>query len=132
LRVAQPGDTFSQELRASLKKQWTTDAQATNTVWIVHATFLLPDPGRWLNIISNQSPAWYRSQLAQADALTNDPVSRMNTYSDDENWALSKGIMIPLAAGTLGYVTRSTVQGLDVTATGLMPANNNWSLVGIT
>jgi hypothetical protein len=132
LRVAQPGDTFSQELRASLRQQWSTATNAASTVWIVHATFLLPDPGRWLNIISDQSPVWYRSRLEQADALTNDPVSRMNMYSDAENWALSRGIIIPLAAGTLGYVTRSTVQGLDVTATGLMPANNNWSLVGIT
>jgi hypothetical protein len=132
LSVAQPGDKLSQELRAALKQQWATDVNATRTVWIVHATFLLPDPGRWLNIISNQSPTWYRTDLAQADALTNDPVSRMSTYSDAENWALSKGIVIPLATGTLGYLTKSRVQGLDVTGTGLMPANNNWTLVGVT
>jgi hypothetical protein len=56
----------------------------------------------------------------------------MSGYSDVENWALSKGLIIPLATGTLGYLTKSAVQGLDVTATGLMPDNNNWSSVSIT
>jgi ABC-type transport system substrate-binding protein len=132
LRVAQPVDELSQALRATLEQQWATDQRSPQTVWIVHATFLLPDPGRWLAIFANVSPNWYRSDLAQANALTNDPVTRMTAYSNVENWALSKGVIIPLATGTLGYLTRSTVQGLNVTATGLMPANNNWSMVGIT
>ncbi len=132
VRVAQPGDKLSQRLRAALERQWATDQAAPQTVWIVHATFLLPDPGRWLTIIAGDSPNWYRSDLSQANALTNDPVTRMTAYSVLENWALSKGRIIPLANGTLAYLTRSTVQGLDVTATGLMPTNNNWSMVGIT
>jgi hypothetical protein len=132
LRVAEPGDKLSQQLREALKRQWPTDQNAARTVWIVHATFFLPDPGRWLAIIANVAPNWYRSDLTQADALTNDPVTRMTAYSDVENWALSRGIIIPLATGTLGYLTRSTVQGLGVTATGLMPMNNNWSMVDIT
>ena len=132
LRVAQPGDRLSQKLREALKQQWSTTPRADHTVWIVHATFLLPDPGRWLATMPRVVPSWYTSDLAQANALTNDPVTRMTDYSSVENWSLSKGIIIPLASGTLGYLTRSTVHNLEVTATGLMPTNNNWSTVGIT
>jgi ABC-type transport system substrate-binding protein len=132
VRLAQPEDRLSQKLREALKQQWSTAPNATHTVWLVHAAYLLPDPGRWLAIMTHALPGWYGSDLARANALTNDPVTRMTDYSGVENWALSKGIVIPLAAGTLGYLTRSTVHDLDVTATGLMPTNNNWSTVGIT
>jgi hypothetical protein len=132
LRVAQPTNGLSQLLRAALRQQWNTSPVSRHDVWIVHATFLLPDPGRWLNIVSNGAPSWYRSDLDRANSLTNDPVSRMSSYSDVEAWALSKGLIIPLATGTLGYLTKPAVQGLDVTASGLMPDNNNWTSVSIT
>ena len=132
LRVAQARDTLSQRLRIALSRQWRSDSIAGQSVWIVHATFLLPDPGRWLAIIAGQAPRWYLNQLAFTNTLTNDPVSRMSAYSDAENWALTKGIIVPLATGTLGYLVRPSLQGLDVTPVGLMPANNNWTLVAPT
>lgn len=132
LRVAQPHDQLLQALRASLAQQWPSRITATPTVWIVHSTFFLPDPGRWLSIIANQAPSWYRARLTQADTLTNDPVTRMSTYSEIETWALTRGIIIPLATGTLAYLMKSSVQGLNLTAAGLMPVNNTWSSVVIT
>jgi hypothetical protein len=53
----------------------------------------------------------------------------MNLYGEAEQWALSQGFVVPLASGSIGYLVRPTVQNLLVTPVGIMPQNNNWTLV---
>ncbi|HEX6508672.1 MAG TPA: ABC transporter substrate-binding protein, partial [Chloroflexota bacterium] len=131
IRVAQPADKLAQDLRRGLVQQW-RNTGGSGTVWIVHQIHMLPDPGRWLSMVSAMAPTWYSAALTQANGLTNDPVSRMNDYSTEEQWALRKGLVIPLAAGMTAYLIKPTVQSVDVTPAGLMPHNDNWSAVSIT
>ncbi len=131
-RIAQPGNRVSLAIRSALQSQIGAVSHAGSTVWIIHADFLLPDPGRWLGILWSSAPHWYRNSVEQANALTNDPVSRMSTYSDTESWALAHGRIVPLASGNLAWLTRPVLGGMDVTPVGLMPANNTWSLVNLT
>jgi ABC-type oligopeptide transport system substrate-binding subunit len=93
---------------------------------------MLPDPERWLSLAAPIAPHWYPMEVSQAQALTNDPVSRMSTYSQAENWVLQRGLIIPLASGNLGYLVKPAVQSLEMTPAGPMPRNNNWSLVGVS
>jgi len=124
------GDALGRTVRGALLRQWTVRSHATTRVFLVHAGFALPDPGVWLRIVLLQTrSSWYRSMLAQANALTNDPVSRMSDYETVESWALQQGLVIPLASGVNGYVIRSSVENLQLTPLGPMPENNNWSLV---
>jgi hypothetical protein len=55
----------------------------------------------------------------------------MDLYSRVEDWALQRGLLLPLASGTVAYLVKSSVQSLQVTPLGLMPDNNNWSTVTV-
>lgn len=116
-------------LRNGLAHRWKISKRGIR-VRLVHLQFALPEPGRWLlAALGETKSGWYRGLLRRAGKLTNDPVSRMNLYSQAENWALSRGLVIPLASGHVAYLIRSSVQNLQVTPLGPMPANNNWTLV---
>jgi ABC-type transport system substrate-binding protein len=133
IRVADARDGIQKSLKASLLRQWKSPGSATVDVRLVHLTYQLPDPGRWLLTVVPQTPShWFRSLIAQANALTNDPVTRMNLYSEGESWAIQQGLIIPLASGSIAYLVRPSVQSLQVTPAGMMPENNNWSLVSVT
>jgi ABC-type transport system substrate-binding protein len=117
-------------LAQALRAQWPVSARARDHVRLIHQVFDLPDPGRWLlTVLPETGSRWLRSVLGQANTLTNDPVSRMNLYGEAEQWALSQGFVVPLASGSIGYLVRPTVQNLLVTPVGIMPQNNNWTLV---
>jgi hypothetical protein len=132
IRVAQPSDRLSLALKRALISQVGSSTRSTRTVWIVHSTYLLPDPGRWMGVVWNDSPPWFRAEVNAANSLTNDPVSRMADYSTTENWILGSGRAVPLAIGNLAWLTRATVSNLQVTPLGLMPENNAWSLLSLS
>ncbi|GAC1407015.1 MAG: hypothetical protein NVSMB52_20460 [Chloroflexota bacterium] len=133
LEFSPTGDIENTSLGAALLQQWHSGRTEATRVRIVHTSYILPDPGRWLLIVTDQTRSrWLRSTLNHAQELTNDPVTRMSLYSDAENWAINKGLVIPLASGTVAYLIRPTVQSLQVTPLGVMPENNNWSLVSVT
>jgi ABC-type transport system substrate-binding protein len=117
-------------IAGALRSQWPVLSAARDRVELIHQSFELPDPGRWLlTALPRTGSRWFRSVLAQANRLTNDPVSRMNLYSEGEDWALQQNLVVPLASGSISYLIRSTVQNLLVTPIGLMPQNNTWSLI---
>jgi hypothetical protein len=125
----------------ALAHQWSTTHAGSRLskgsdqpdVTVVHATYMLPDPGVWLRLVLPQTGSrWYRDALAHARRLTNDPVTRMDIYDQCERWAIGKGFIIPLASSSLGYLIKPSVQSLQVTPLGIMPENNNWSLVDVT
>lgn len=130
--TAPAGDPLADMMAAALSRQWPEGRDGT-PVQILHMSYILPDPGRWLHIVLNTtSSSWFRDTLVHAQQLTNDPVTRMNLYGDGENWAISKGLVIPLASGTTAFLIRPAVESLQVTPLGIMPENNNWSLVSVT
>jgi ABC-type transport system substrate-binding protein len=125
-------DPTTRSLVAALLRQWTSGGRAPVRVRLVHVTYQLPDPGRWLQTVLAQTASrWFRSVISVANSLTNDPVSRMNLYSEAESWAIEKGVVIPLAGGSIAYLIRASVQNVQVTPAGVMPQNNNWSLVSV-
>jgi hypothetical protein len=127
------GDPLAQALGAALQRQWPVRRDIQTRIRVIHVTYQLPDPGKWLLTALLQTHSrWFRNLIAQADALTNDPVSRMNLYAEGESWALQRGLLIPLASGSVGFLIRPSVQSLQVTPTGIMPENNNWSLVSVS
>ncbi|MGH2442394.1 MAG: ABC transporter substrate-binding protein [Chloroflexota bacterium] len=118
-------------LKASIAKQW-RESRSGIPVRLIHRYFSLPDPGRWLSLVLPQTTGtWMGRVLAQANRLTNDPVTRMSMYSKGENWAISKGLIIPLASGTVSYLIKPAVSNLQATPAGLMPENDNWVTVGM-
>jgi hypothetical protein len=123
-------------LRRALRRQWSqagTDPGARVRLRIVRATYLLPDPGVWLRLVLPQTGStWFRSALASARRLTNDPVDRMDTYDTCERWALARAYVIPLAEDSVAYLLKPSVEGMQVTPLGVMPDNNNWSSAGVT
>jgi hypothetical protein len=56
----------------------------------------------------------------------------MSAYSREENWAISQGLIIPLASGSYGFLIKSQVQGLQVTPLGVVPNNNSWSAASVS
>lgn len=131
LRISDPSDPGSAALRAALRRQWPAGRGAPS-VWLLHATYVLPEPDRWLlTVLPRTRSPWFRRMLSQAQVLTNDPVSRMGLYSQAENWALQRGLLIPLASGNTAVLMRPSIQSLQVTPLGIMPQNNNWALVSV-
>jgi ABC-type oligopeptide transport system substrate-binding subunit len=128
-----PVDWSLLRLRDALSFQWGSARHEQHSVRLIHAHSPLPDPLVWLRLVFGQTKSlWYRRLLAHNSRLTNDPVSRMNGYSRAENWALAKGLIIPLASGNIAYLIKPYVQNLQVSPLGLMPENNTWSFVSIT
>jgi ABC-type oligopeptide transport system substrate-binding subunit len=132
MRVDQPGDWALSTLRQALYRQWPAGHRRGIGIRLVHIHLMLPDPSVWLRLVLPQTKShWYRAILARSATLTLDPVSRMNAYSQEENWALQQALIIPLASGNIAYLIKSAVQNLQVTPVGLLPENNNWALVDI-
>jgi ABC-type oligopeptide transport system substrate-binding subunit len=132
VRIAPPADAAEKTIEQSLSTMWTPHANGP-TVWIKHASFLLPDPGRWIGLASTRTTSrWFHSQLATAETLTLDPVTRMQIYNNLENYALSRGLLVPIASGNVGYLVKPRVQTLEITPLGLMPENNNWAIVSVS
>jgi hypothetical protein len=132
VRLSFPWDPAERLLRRSLYRQWRATPHGIS-LRLVHATSSLPDPGVWLRTALQQTnSAWYRTMLMRSARLTNDPVSRMSAYSRGENWALEKGLVIPLASGNVAYLIKARVQSLQVTPLGIMPENNSWASVSLT
>jgi ABC-type oligopeptide transport system substrate-binding subunit len=126
------GDPVAARLSRAIRASETGPAKRVIPVRIIHVRNSLPDPGVWLGLLWDQSSSrWYRRSLGHAASLTNDPVSRMDLYSRVEDWALQRGLLLPLASGTVAYLVKSSVQSLQVTPLGLMPDNNNWSTVTV-
>lgn len=120
-------------LRRALRRQWPGARQGGLRVRLIQASSLLPDPAAWLRIVLGQTQShWYRTMLARSMQLTNDPVTRMSSYSEGENWALQNALIIPLATVDVAYLVKPEVQDLQVTPLGIMPQNDNWSLVTVT
>ncbi len=131
LSLDSPRDPIEKDLAQALRKQWET-SRTGSPVRVVHITFMLPDPGRWLTIALAQTASpWLRSQLAYAQTLTEDPVSRMALYGELESWVLSRGYVVPLVSGKIAYLMKPRLQGVQVTPLGIMPDNDNWALVSI-
>lgn len=129
--VGAPGWTLTQ-LDAALGRQWPLAARGGVPVYLVRVGYALPDPGQWLRMALGRTRSrWYAKTLRTASGLTNDPVTRMDLYSSAERWALTKGLVLPLASGSNCYLIGNAVEGLQVTPLGLMPANNSWSSVGV-
>jgi ABC-type transport system substrate-binding protein len=132
IQLDRPGDWVLSMLREALYRQWPAGHGRGISIRLVHVRLTLPDPGVWLRLVLPQTKSrWYRAILARSASLTLDPVSRMNAYSQEENWALQQGYVIPLAGGNIAYLIKSAVQNLQVAPLGLMPENNNWALVDI-
>jgi len=132
LQVSQHGDWMLSRLRQALSRQWPAAHGHGIGIRLVHIHLMLPDPSIWLRLVLPQTKShWYRAILARSATLTLDPVSRMNAYIQDENWALQQAFIIPLASGNIAYLIKSAVQNLQVTPLGLLPENNNWALVDI-
>jgi ABC-type oligopeptide transport system substrate-binding subunit len=130
--VVAPRDATAQALARALARQWLTHPHGSR-VQIIYRSYLLPDPNAWLHVpLSNTKSRWYRSVMAQANGLTNDPVTRMSLYSEEESWVLQRGRIVPLASTRAAWLIKPAVQNLQVTAFGLMPQNNNWSLPSVT
>jgi hypothetical protein len=127
-------DPVAAQLRAALARQWPVARLGGTVIQLIHASYLLPDPGIWLRrlVPHRMQTTTYRSVLRRAARLTNDPVTRMSLYSEDEDWALQNGFVIPLASGSVSYLIKSRVQGLQVTPMGIMPDNNNWTSVEVS
>jgi ABC-type oligopeptide transport system substrate-binding subunit len=125
-------DSTERAVARALERQWPDGTNGARRVYLLHVTFLLPDPGRWLGITERATHSrWYRSLLAGSNALTNDPVTRMSQYNEGEGWALEHAYIIPLLSGRIGYLVKPSVGSLQVTPLGIMPENNNWSLVTV-
>jgi hypothetical protein len=106
--------------------------RGASTVRVLHESFLLPDPGIWLSLaLSRTRSSWLRRELAHANSLTLDPVTRMSIYNRVEGWVLQRGFVTPLASGNLAFLIKPRVQGLQVTPLGIMPDNNDWSTVSL-
>ena len=132
LQTSQRGDWGITMLEQSLLKQWTAGRRWPVAVRLIHAASPLPDPAVWLSLVWSRTPSqWFHDLMVHSAGLTNDPVSRMSAYSKGENWALKKGLIIPLAGGNLAYLIKPAVNGLQVTPLGLMPENNNWPSVSL-
>jgi hypothetical protein len=126
-------DPIASALGRALSRQWHGSRHAAPTVHVVHETSLLPDPSVWLRAVLPQTRShWFRAILARSDELTGDPITRMNGYSQIEDWALQTGLIIPLASGNLAYLIKPTVENVQVTSLGIMPENNDWSTASVT
>jgi ABC-type transport system substrate-binding protein len=134
LQVAAPRDFALGALSRALYRQWPAAGRGRGTrVRLIHASSLLPDPAVWLRLALSQTRSrWYRSILRRSMELTNDPVTRMSSYSRLENWAIEKALIIPLASSNVAYLIKPRVQGLQVTPVGIMPANDTWTSVSVT
>lgn len=132
--LSAPSDPVMQSLQRALGRQWrSTGAVTAARVKIFEVTHLLPDPGDWIRIaLPKTHSSWLRRSLRSARRLTNDPVDRMNVYDACERWVLQKGFVIPLATGSIAYLMKPAVQGLQVTPSGVMPENNNWALAVVS
>jgi hypothetical protein len=53
----------------------------------------------------------------------------MAIYDALESYALSRGLLVPIGSGNVGYLVKPRVQTLEVTPLGLMPENNSWAIV---
>lgn len=127
------GNAMESALRGTLMRQWGPLTPSTTHLRLIHVWRSLPDPSLWLRLVLPQTNStWYRHLLAHAGTLTNDPVTRMATYSRCETWALQQGLIIPLASGSVAYLIKPSVQNLQVTPAGLMPANNSWATVSVS
>jgi ABC-type transport system substrate-binding protein len=127
------GNPTERALRRALMRQWGPLTPSGTTVRVIHVWHSLPDPSLWLHLVTPETAStWYRHLLARAGTLTNDPVTRMATYSRCETWALQQGLIIPLASGNIAYLIKPYVQNLQVTPMGLMPANNSWAAVSVS
>ncbi len=127
------GDIIERSLRDALYRQWGRPRSSNSKVRLIHAFNGLPDPAAWLRLaLPHTRSRWYRHLLARAATLTNDPVTRMSGYSRAETWALRQGLVIPLANDTVAYLIKLSIQNLQVTPVGLMPANNNWATVDVS
>lgn len=132
VRLAGAAGPTRQALRRALARQWHVTPRGL-LVRLVRWSVLVPDPGRWLALAAPLAgTARYRKLLRRADRLTNDPVDRMNEYSEEERRILNRGLVIPLAVGTNAYLIRPQVQGLQVTPLGLMPQNDSWGTVSLS
>jgi hypothetical protein len=132
VELGSPWDPTAHLLGRALGRQW-SEAHRGTVVRVVHLTSLLPDPAAWLRVVFQQTPSrWYRRIMAGSARLTTDPVTRMSAYSRAENWALEEGLVIPLASGNVAYLIKPRVQSLQVTPSGIMPANNSWASVSVT
>ena len=128
-----PDDRVESLLQVGLQNQWDGHSPVPTKFRIVHAAYELPDPGRWLlTVLPETRSGWFRRLLQTANTLTNDPVSRMNLYEEAETWALEQGLIVPLATDSVAFLIRPSVQSLQVTPEGVMPENNNWSLVSVS
>lgn len=133
LSVSPPHDLLGAALARALARQWSVVRRGGLPVTLLHAWAMLPDPSLWLALLwSRTQSSWFRATLVHAAGLTNDPVSRMSSYSSEERWALTRGLIIPLASGSIAYLVKPAVQSLQVTPLGIMPENNNWSQVSVT
>lgn len=132
LRLDSSRDPVERNLAHMLSKQWHISGLGS-PVRVMHVSFMLPDPGRWFSLALGQtSSRWLRGQLAYAQTLTEDPVSRMALYGSLETWILERGFVVPLASGKTAYLVKPRVQGLQVTPLGIMPDNDNWALVSVS
>jgi hypothetical protein len=128
------GDRVMRILARALTSELSRRSAASRVrLQLVYATHLLPDPGAWIRVALRRThSSWLRRSLRAAGKLTNDPVDRMDTYNRCERWVLQQGYVIPLASTTVAYLIKPSVQGMQVTPTGIMPDNNNWALAGVT
>jgi len=124
-------DAVLTQLEHSLAKQWQPSSHGWK-IKLVHTWHLLPDPAPWLEMSINQAHSTrYPRLLRKANRLTNDPVTRMDSYTVAERWALKKGYIVPLASGSVGYLVKPSVQGVTVCPFGIMPASNSWTSVDV-
>jgi hypothetical protein len=129
VRIAPPANAAESTIVRALSALW-KPRHGAPTVWIKHASFLMPDPGRWIGLAATRtSSGWFHRKLATAGTLTLDPVSRMAIYDALESYALSRGLLVPIGSGNIGYLVKPRVQTLEVTPLGLMPENNSWAIV---
>jgi hypothetical protein len=133
VQVVPRSDPVAQALGRALSASAGQQGTDPLHVRLIHARYLLPDPGLWLRLVLPETHSrWFRSLLPAADRLSNDPVTRMDAYSRLETWALERGLIVPLATASVNYVIKPAVQNLEVTPAGLMPENGSWATVSVT
>lgn len=129
-------DPTVRRLGNNLARQWNQGSARGGpsvSARLFHSSFTLPSPDVWLRLVLPRTDSpWYRYELSTAGRLTNDPVTRMAIYQTCERWALNRGLLVPLASGTVSYLIKPSVQGLQVTPLGIMPDNDDWQSVQVT
>lgn len=131
LTLADPTDPELRAVRAALERQIAVSPSGRH-ITLEHVWRMLADPTRWLSLSPDVTRShWYSSVVRQGMRMTFDQVDRMGLYQSAEAWTVQRGAIVPLLSGRVGYLVKSSLENVEVTPEGLMPANADWTQVSL-